>query len=236
MHSVMIFDPGYDYGGRVPGLPRDIHGFVRTKPSLIRAALLASGEVTTGAWCAPQPVQLDDLAAVHTSAVLEGLRSSKAVSEAVELPPLAWLPTFLVQHLVVTPQLKGAGGTCAALAAAAEGRWAFNLSGGYHHARPDLSHGFCLVGDVALAVQRLRLAGHRHRILVLDLDLHQGDGNAAAFAEDETVFTASMHEDAAFPFPKLRSDLDIGLPSHMEDHAYLQQLDACLEAIAARFK
>ena len=236
MKPAIIFDPGYDYGRGVPGLPKQIHGFVRQKPSLIRDALVAAGAVRDAELEAPQSVELDDLSAVHTPAVVAALRSSSAVAQAVELPPLKWLPAALVRHIVVTPQLKGAGGTCAALAAAAEGRWAFNLSGGYHHARPDLSHGFCLVADVALAVHRLRAHGKRPKILVLDLDLHQGDGNAAAFRGDEAVFTASMHEEAVFPFPKLESDLDVGLASHMEDAEYLDHLDACLATITARFQ
>jgi len=236
MKPILIYDPGYDYGRRVPGLPKQIHGFVREKPSLIRRALLASGEIGETDFSPPESVSLDDLAAVHTPEVVAALRTSKGVARAVELPPLAWLPAPLVQHIVVTPQLKGAGGTCAALAAAADGRWAFNLSGGYHHARPDLSHGFCLVADVALAVHRLRAAGIHRRILVLDLDLHQGDGNAAAFAGDDAVFTASMHEDAAFPFPKLESDLDVALDSGLGDGAYLDQLDTCLATIADRFR
>ncbi len=236
MKPTLIYDPGYDYGRGVPGLPKQIHGFVREKPSLIRRALLDSGEVREADFSAPDLVGLDDLRAVHTAEVVDALKSSKAVAQAVELPPLAWLPSALVRHIVVNPQLKGAGGTCAALAAAAEGRWAFNLSGGYHHARPDLSHGFCLVADVALAVHRLRADGHRRRVLVLDLDLHQGDGNAAAFAGDDEVFTASMHEEAAFPFPKLASDLDVGLASNLGDADYLDELDRCLSAVAARFQ
>ena len=236
MKPAIIFDPGYDYGRGLPGLPRQIHGFLRKKPSLIRQALLASGKVGVADFSSPESVELDDLAAVHTPAVIDALRSSKSVSQAVELLPLAWLPSALVRHIVVNPQLKAAGGTCAALAFAAEGRWAFNLSGGYHHARPDLSHGFCLVADVALAVHRLRAVGKRPRVLVLDLDLHQGDGNAAAFAGDDEVFTASMHEDAVFPFPKLQSDLDVALASNLGDAAYLKQLDYCLATIALRFE
>ena len=236
MKPKLIYDPGYDYGRGVPGLPKKIHGFVRDKPSLIRAALLASSRVEETDFSSPDPVDLADLTAVQTAAVIAGLESSKAVAAAVELPPLAWLPSALVQHVVVNPQLKGAGGTCAAVAAAAEGQWAFNLSGGYHHARPDLSHGFCLVADVALAVHRLRAAGGQQRVLVLDLDLHQGDGNAAAFAADDSVFTASMHEEAVFPFPKLHSDLDVGLESGLDDAAYLDRLDACMSQIAARFR
>lgn len=236
MSPVIIFDPGYNYGRGVPGLPKQIHGFVRQKPSLIRDALLAAGAFRDAELMGPQFVKVDDLSAVHTAAAVAALSSSSAVARAVELPPLKWLPIALVRHIVVTPQLKGTGGTCAALASAAEGRWAFNLSGGYHHARPDLSHGFCLVADVALAIHRLRAGGKRPNILVLDLDLHQGDGNAAVFRGDQTVFTASMHEEAVFPFPKLESDLDVGLASHMEDAEYLDHLDAFLSDITERFQ
>lgn len=48
-----------------------------------------------------------------------------------------------------------------ALRAAADGEWAVNLSGGFHHARRDLSHGFCLVNDIAVGLARLRQEGIR---------------------------------------------------------------------------
>jgi len=236
MSPTIIFDPAYNYGRGVPGLPKQIHGFIRQKPSLIRDTLAAAGAFQDAELMGPQSVEIDDLSAVHPPAIVASLRSSSAVAKAIELPPLKWLPAALVRHIVVTPQLKGTGGTCAALASAAEGRWAFNLSGGFHHARPDLSHGFCLMADVALAIHRLRARNKRPNILVLDLDLHQGDGNAAAFRGDETVFTASMHEEAVFPFPKLESDLDVGLASGMKDAEYLNHLDACLATISERFQ
>ncbi len=140
-----------------------------------------------------------------------------------------------VWEAIVAPQLHAAGGTCAALRAAADGDWAINLSGGYHHARPDLSHGFCLVNDVAIAVARLRREGTRRRILIADLDLHQGDGNARFFEADDEVFTFSMHERGIFPLPRAQSDLDMDLPAGTGDATYLERLERALDEIRARF-
>ncbi|MEZ4470846.1 MAG: histone deacetylase [bacterium] len=225
--------PGYVYGRRIVGLPRQIHGFTRDRAAQIRRLLRADGLAKVA--CVPTPVTEDALRAVHTPEVVAGLRDRFALAEAIELPWLTALPTLFVRPLVVHPQLRAAGGTIEALAAAATGDWAINLSGGFHHARPDKSHGFCLINDVALAVDALRKQGERKRILVLDLDLHQGDGNAAAFAGDAEVFTVSMHEDAAFPHPKLASDVDLPLASGIGDQVYLRHLDRLLAALPDRF-
>ena len=108
---------------------------------------------------------------------------------------------------------------------AANGGWAFNLAGGYHHARPALAHGFCLIADVAVALAATEISGP---VLVLDLDTHQGDGNAVSLKDHTNVFTASLHEEAAFPQPKPPSDIDRGLPPGIDDDAYLTILDELL--------
>lgn len=226
------YHPGYVYGRHFPGLPRTLHGFTRDRAARIHRALKKAG-ITD--FVAPDAVAEAAVAAVHTPQVVAGLHDARAVAEAVELDWLAHLPTFLVRRLVVAPQLRAAGGTVLALRAAADGAWTFNLSGGFHHARPDQSHGFCLINDVTIAVDQLRKAERRPPILILDLDLHQGDGNAAAFAGDREVFTVSMHEEAVFPFPKLASGLDVGLASGIGDSVYLRHLDRTLAALPERF-
>lgn len=228
-----LYHPGYDYGAGIPLMPRRVHGFVRDKPSRIKAHLLDDGVLRQSDVEQPEPVTLADVATVHTPEVVEGLGRSADIARAVELAPLRFVPSMLARKLVVHPQLRAAGGTCAALAAAARGDWAFNLSGGFHHARPDLSHGFCLVNDVAIAIYRLREADDGAPIAIVDLDLHQGDGNAAMFAGDDSVFTASLHQSSAFPYPKLASDYDQGLADHTTDDAYLTAVDETLDATAA---
>ena len=55
--------------------------------------------------------------------------------------------------------------------------------------------------------------------------MHQGNGNAIAFADDPTVFTFSMHGARNFPLRKPRSDLDVELDDHTGDLAYLELLE-----------
>lgn len=228
--------PQLDYGGGLPGMPEEVHGFILNKPSRIRTSLLSSGVLQPDAFESPEIVRAADLLRVHEPALVDALRQPEAVARAIELPLLADMPAEVVWQVVVAPQLLAAGGTYLALRAAAhDNAWAFNLSGGYHHARRDRSHGFCLINDVAVAVARLRADGIRRRILIVDLDLHQGDGNAQLFADDADVFTLSVHEEDIFPVPKARSDLDCGLASFTGDDEYLAAITDALNAARARF-
>ncbi len=227
-----FYDPNYDYGR---GLPvKEVHGFALDKPSRIRAALLASGVVSDAAFIAPQAIDDDDVHLVHTDRMAQSLHRPRDIAAAIEFPTLALLPTVLVRRAVVMPQMLAAGGTYAALRAAADGEWAINTSGGYHHARRDLAHGFCLVNDIAIAVAKLEADGVRPRIVIVDLDLHQGDGNSEVFRDNERVFTASMHEGNVFPADKVPSDLDLALDGGIGDDEYLDTLTEFLRTIDAR--
>jgi acetoin utilization deacetylase AcuC-like enzyme len=230
-----FYDPAYDYGAGIPGLPREVHGFILRKPSEIAEHLIEMGVANRDVFEQPEAVSERELSRVHDTRVIAGLHDARHVAAAVELPELAELPDEIVWQVVVQPQLLAAGGTYNALRAAANGESAGNLSGGYHHARRDLSHGFCLVNDVALAIARLRHEGIRRRLLIIDLDLHQGDGNAMIFAGDRDTYTVSVHEENLFPIPKARSDLDIGLPSFTGDADYLNAVDEALEHARRHF-
>ncbi|NIQ31009.1 MAG: histone deacetylase, partial [Acidobacteria bacterium] len=87
-----------------------------------------------------------------------------------------------------------AGGTIQATRMALRtGKVAVHLGGGFHHATPDEGMGFCVFNDAAIAVRRLRARGFREPILIVDLDLHDGNGTRAAFADDPSVYTFSIH-------------------------------------------
>jgi acetoin utilization deacetylase AcuC-like enzyme len=55
---------------------------------------------------------------------------------------------------------------------------------------------------------------HRHplKVAIIDLDVHQGNGTAHIFGQDDSVFTLSIHGARNFPFAKETSDLDVELP------------------------
>jgi acetoin utilization deacetylase AcuC-like enzyme len=71
-------------------------------------------------------------------------------------------------------------------------------------------------------------AAHGLRVLVIDLDVHQGNGTAAVFRDDPSVFTLSLHGARNFPFRKEASDLDVELPDGCTDGPYLTALDRAL--------
>ncbi|MFX8180088.1 histone deacetylase, partial [Acinetobacter baumannii] len=84
---------------------------------------------------------------------------------------------------------------------------AASLAGGTHHAYADKGSGFCVFNDVAVAARLMqaewgREQGSLLRVLVIDLDVHQGNGTASIFRDDDTVFTFSMHGDKNFPLRK----------------------------------
>ena len=73
------------------------------------------------------------------------------------------------------------------------------------------------------------------RIMIIDCDVHQGNGTAAIFAHDPTVFTFSIHGENNYPVRKESSDLDIGLADNTEDDAYLEALEIGLREAFSRF-
>jgi len=111
-----------------------------------------------------------------------------------------------------------------------------NLAGGTHHAQADKGSGFCVFNDVAVAARLMQAEWHRTRrallrVAVIDLDVHQGNGTAAIFRDDDTVFTLSMHGARNFPFRKEPSDIDVELPDACTDEPYLEALDQALAAL-----
>jgi acetoin utilization deacetylase AcuC-like enzyme len=119
---------------------------------------------------------------------------------------------------------------------------AANLAGGTHHAHADKGSGYCVFNDVAVAARLMQAEWHRRRgpgvpllrVLVIDLDVHQGNGTAAIFRDDSTVFTLSLHGARNFPFRKEASDLDVELPDGAGDDAYLDALDAAMAEVWRR--
>jgi len=119
-------------------------------------------------------------------------------------------------------------GTVMAAAAALEQGVAGNLAGGTHHAFRDHGEGYCMFNDLAVAIAVLRSEGAAQRPFIVDLDVHQGNGTAALFAEDPSVFTFSAHGVGNYPARKEQSTIDIELPDGCEDAAYLDTIERFL--------
>jgi len=113
------------------------------------------------------------------------------------------------------------GGTLLTARLALKTGLACHLAGGTHHAHPGFGSGFCIFNDCAVAASVLLETGEVGQVLVVDLDVHQGDGTAATFSERPQVFTLSVHAGSNFPLRKVNSDLDLALPDHTGDDAYM---------------
>jgi acetoin utilization deacetylase AcuC-like enzyme len=107
-------------------------------------------------------------------------------------------------------------------------RMAGNMAGGTHHAFREEGAGYCIFNDLAICAQQALLNSKVKKILILDLDVHQGDGTAKIFENDQQVFTVSLHGKNNFPFRKQVSDWDIEFENDTGDEEYLTVLDQVL--------
>lgn len=111
-----------------------------------------------------------------------------------------------------------------------------NVAGGTHHAFADRGEGFCLLNDFATAANFLLHQKIAKKILIVDLDVHQGNGTAKLFEQNDHVFTFSMHGAHNYPFHKETSDLDIGLKDGTDDSIYLPLLQNTLDMLINKVK
>lgn len=207
------------------------HRFPMSKYQLLRQAV---AERLPGIRLTEAPPATDgELALAHTptyvSAVLEGLLSP-AQQREIGFP---WSPRM------VERSRRSVGATIAAARTALRDGISANLAGGTHHAYADKGSGYCVFNDVAVAARLMQAEWHRlHRrllrVAVIDLDVHQGNGTAAIFRDDPTVFTLSLHGAKNFPFRKEASDLDVELPDGCRDAEYLAALDGALDTLWRR--
>ena len=136
----------------------------------------------------------------------------------------------LNEHLLER-ELRIAQGTIDGAKFAREFGVAFNVAGGTHHAGSNWGEGFCLLNDQAIAANYLLNNELAKRILIVDLDVHQGNGTAQIFENEDRVFTFSMHGDKNFPFRKEKSDLDVPLADGTTDDEFLHILNEKLPLI-----
>jgi acetoin utilization deacetylase AcuC-like enzyme len=206
------------------------HVFPSQKFRLIRDALLADGVAGAEDFMIPELADDADVLRAHTEAWVGKLRGDKlSLTERMrlEIPYSA--------ETVRAFWLAAGGSILAGQCALADG-FAANLTGGFHHAYADHGEGFCMIHDVAIAIRRLQADGAIRTAMVVDTDVHQGNGTAAIFSGDRSVFTLSIHQENNYPLPKEFSDLDIGLEDRTGDDKYLERLEKGLVASLEKFQ
>jgi acetoin utilization deacetylase AcuC-like enzyme len=68
-----------------------------------------------------------------------------------------------------------------------------------HHCLPDWPNGFCLLANIAIAVEAALAAKKCARVAVVDWDVHHGNGTEAIFYDRADVLTISMHQERNYP-------------------------------------
>jgi len=178
--------------------------FNSSRAGKVRKVLNSMGLLKGSNRCevAPQPAVTNTFHKFHSSRYLNALQSASQGDFDVEYLHMGIgtpdCPVFsdMYDYAVLACE---ASLTAANLILLGDAELAFNPSGGYHHAGPELAAGFCYINDVALACLILAEAGKR--VFYLDVDVHHGDGVAKAFYDRTDVMTVSFHESGRTLFP-----------------------------------
>ena len=143
---------------------------------------------------------------------------------------------FPLSEVLIEREMIIADGTMKASEFALQYGIAMNIAGGTHHAFSNRGEAFCMLNDQAIGAKYLQSKGLVNKILIVDLDVHQGNGTAEIFRNDNSVFTFSMHGKSNYPFLKEKSDLDIALENETKDAEYLSILKDTLPKLISQVK
>lgn len=193
----------------------------------LREELLAQRVLAESDLAVPEPARPDDLRLAHTDAYVEAVVSGALPPEAQRRIGFPWTPSM------VERSRRSVGATIAAAreVLVRHAGVSANLAGGTHHASANHGSGYCVFNDVAVAARVLQRDGLASHCTVVDCDVHQGDGTAAIFRDDPSVYTMSLHGASNFPFRKEVGDLDITFADGTGDAEYLAALEAHLPGV-----
>jgi acetoin utilization deacetylase AcuC-like enzyme len=194
-HAVSVwYDPSY----RLPFASIEAStGIDPRRADMALSHVISRGALLPDDVRTPSRVRYEDLGRVHSQSWLESLQDPAVVARVFAVDP----SDVVLGEALHTVRLA-CGGTLDAAREALQTRGpTMNLLGGFHHAGPSSGGGFCLVNDIAVAVQAVRTEGFRKRVVVIDLDAHPPDGTAECFRDDPSVFIGSISGAEWGPLP-----------------------------------
>ncbi|WP_291963553.1 histone deacetylase [Maribacter sp.] len=194
------------------------HRFPMLKYELLPQQLIHEGTCTEANFFEPEIPNDKHIVAVHDPEYFYDLLN------IMISPKMARKIGFPLSEELVERERIIADGTIKGCEYALKNGIAMNIAGGTHHAYSDHGEAFCMLNDQAIGARYLLNKRLAKKILIVDLDVHQGNGTAEIFQNDESVFTFSMHGASNYPFKKEESDLDIALPKGTNDETYLSTL------------
>ncbi|WP_243730210.1 histone deacetylase family protein [Marinomonas balearica] len=166
----------------------------------------------------PSPLSLATLMRAHDKQYVQrfvrGQLTPKEERE-IGLPWSEWL---------VERTLRAVSGTILTAELALETKLACHLAGGTHHAHPTHGAGFCIFNDLAVASKDLIYRGLAEKVMILDCDVHQGDGTAAFFANEDRIIPVSWHCYENYPIDKNPNGVNVAIPKRADGALYLSVL------------
>lgn len=206
------------------------HRFPMLKYELLPQQLLHEGIALKTDFFEPEIIPIETVLRIHTK---------EYVSDLLNLtldPKAARKIGFPLSKELVERELRIAQGTILGSEKAFETKVAFNIAGGTHHAYSNHGEAFCLLNDQAIAAQYLLDKKLAKKILIIDLDVHQGNGTAEIFQNNDNVFTFSTHGKSNYPFKKETSDLDIAFEDNTSDEDFLKTISEIIPKLIEQQK
>lgn len=195
------------------------------KYDLVPEQLLYEGICTPQNFFKPRLPALERVYPAHDSIYVERLLKEDLKPSEVRKIGFPLSSDLIQRELII------ADGTIQGCDYALEFGVSMNIAGGTHHAFRSHGEAFCLLNDQAIGAYYLLEQQKASKIVIIDLDVHQGNGTAEIFQEDNRVFTFSMHGQGNYPFRKEQSDWDIPLPKGLLDEPYLNILAEALNRL-----
>ncbi len=227
----IVYHPEYDISfGIIHWIIEMVHPFDTKKYSHVFNYLTTTCGIDPMQCYQPEKITDEQLLQVHTADYLKSLNKSSTIARIVE-DPLICVPNSLLQTIVINPMRFATGGTILGAKLAQQFGWAINLSGGYHHAKADQGGGFCVFGDIPLAIYELRKESPQLKVLIIDLDAHQGNGHEMMMANDPNTFILDQYSAHNYPrdsVAKKYITYDVPLACGTKDKEYLEKLDTTL--------
>ncbi|MEK9742125.1 MAG: histone deacetylase, partial [Pelagibacteraceae bacterium] len=173
----------------------------------------------------PEPAKFHDLIKAHQKEYIQKIDNLSLSKDEERRLGFPMVPSVRRRSYMAT------GGTVLSAELALEHKLACNTAGGSHHAFPDSGNGYCVFNDVAVATFNLLDKHSVKKILIYDLDVHQGDGTAKIFENNDQVYTLSIHSKKNYPLVKQKSNKDIELEDDVTDDEYLNTVSKSLEMV-----
>jgi len=116
-----------------------------------------------------------------------------------------------------------------------------------HHCLPDFPNGFCLLANIAIAIESAIAEGLGKKFCVIDWDVHHGNGTEAIFYDRSDVLTISVHQDRNYPVDSgaetdrgkgegLGNNVNLPLPAGSGHKTYLDLFDRVIAPLVDDYK